>query len=149
MLPELSNAIEVPPIPVAEKTTVDAAASNSIRNGCCLLSETAYAPEVTGKPLEALIPLITIWPCGVSAMAFAVLLAEPPTKTENTTVPVGPSLVTNDRGPDGPVEGVASLPPVAGNAGLPVAPVTYTLPALSTAIARTSSELVLSRNTKY
>src|ERR1700730_6712993 len=111
MLPAASNRIELPPIPVAEKMILMAAASSSIRNQWLVESATLYAPAVEGNPLEPATPLTRIWPWGVSAMPRAVDIAEPPTSTENNTAPSGFNLVMNDRGSLPPVGAVPSAPP--------------------------------------
>jgi hypothetical protein len=84
---------------------------------------TLYAPGVEGKPFEAAVPLTRTSPCGVIAIPRAVETAEPPTSTENNTLPCGFSLVTNDRESVLPAGGVPSVPaPTVGKFGLVVDP---------------------------
>src|SRR5579885_579887 len=146
MLPVASSTRELPPMPVAEKIILLAAASNSVKYHWLVESATLYAPGVEGNPFEAAIPLTRIRPCGVIAMPRAVEIADPPMSTEKTTAPCGFSLVTNDRASAPPAGAVPNaLPPITGKFGFVVDPATYALPELSTAIAATWSLAALSR----
>src|ERR1022692_3761179 len=150
MFPAASNAIELPPIPVAEKLTLLAAASNSIRNQWPLLSATRYAPGVVANPLPTAIPLTSTCPCAVSATPNARDGTEPPMRTENTTAPSGFSLVRNDRTYPTLAGAVPPSPsPTTGKFELLVQPAMYALPDPSTAIDDTWSLAALSRYVRY
>src|ERR1700683_2519831 len=75
-------------------------------------------------------------PAALTATAAAALQVEPPSRSENTTLPLGSSLMTKDRWPVALVGAVPRLPPVVtGKSGDTVDPAIYALPAPSTAMA--------------
>src|ERR1039458_718281 len=126
MLSVASRAMELPPIPVAEKITFDAVASNSIRNHLPVVSETLYAPEVDVNPATLLMPLTRICPCDVNAIPAARLEMDPPMRLANSITPVGLNLATKLRVSVDPVGAVPSeVAPATAKLGFDVAPVTY------------------------
>src|SRR5581483_11964114 len=118
MLPVESSAIELPPTPVAEKTTLLPPVPISIRNQRLESSPRLIAPAVAGKPAALAIPLTRIYPEEVTAIPRLCAEIEPPIRTENSTAPLGFILTTKARVSPALVGAVPSVPAMRPGAKL-------------------------------